>query len=260
MTWAFRRQLTYIIILFVFFLGFALIVSYPHINKAPTCNDGKQNGTELGVDCGGSCSLTCSFEVDELSVVWSRSFQVVPGRYNAVAYLENQNTNTAVYKVKYKFRFADENNLYIGKRDGEAYIPPAGKFAIFEPAIDLGNSIPVYTTFEFTETPVWVKVPQEKVAEIKIPVFDINLKNADTSPHLSAIIRNDSFYTIPDVNIVAILYDELGNAVSASRTYIDSLPSEVQVPLNFTWPIPFTSRVVTKEIIPIYNVFNVKSK
>lgn len=259
MTWALKRKITYVSIVSLFFLGFGALVSYPHLTKDPTCNDGKQNGDEIGVDCGGSCTLQCSFAVDKISIVWSRSFEVLPGRYNAVAYLENQNINTAAYKVKYKFRFADKDNLYIGKRDGEAYIPPAGKFAIFEPAIDLGNSVPVYTTFEFTEVPVWVNIPKEKIDQLKVSIANIELENEDTAPHLSAKITNESLFDINEINVVAILYDNLGNAISASRTYVDSLGGEVEAPLNFTWPQPFKSKVITKEIIPMYNIFNAKT-
>ncbi len=260
MTWAARHQLYYVLIVFGFFAILALLISYPYLNKPPTCTDKKQNGTETGVDCGGSCALSCNFEVDDIAVIWSRMFKVVDGRYNAVAYLENQNINTAISRIRYRFRFADENNVYIGKREGETSIPPAGKFAIFEPAVDMGNSIPVYVTFEFSEVPVWVKVPQEKIDQLKLSITDINLQNEDSAPHLSAKIRNNSLFIIPDVNIVTILYDDMGNAISASRTYLELLKGEEIADLNFTWPEPFLSKVVTQEIIPMYNIFNLKLK
>ena len=258
MTWALKRQITYILIIFLFFSILGFFISYPYLNKKPTCNDQMQNGDESGVDCGGSCALACLAEVDQISLLWSRVFKVVPGRYNAVAYLENKNINTAIYKIKYRFRFADENNVYIGKREGETSIPPAGAFAIFEPAVDLGSSVPVYTTFEFTETPVWVKVPKERVEQINFTIRDITLINEDTSPALYAKITNNSLFIVPDLNVVTILYDELGNAVSASRTYLDSLRAEESADINFTWPEAFTSKVVNKEIIPMFNIFNVK--
>lgn len=257
MSWALKRKLFYIAILFLFFSALGFLFGYPYINKAPTCVDQKQNGDETGVDCGGACKRACTFEVDKLSVLWARSFQVVPGRYNAVAYIENQNPNTAIYKIKYKFRFADENNVYLGKREGETSIPPEGKFAIFEPAVDMGNSIPVYTSFEFTEVPVWVKVDEEKINQLKINVKDINLEMEKESPHLTARIMNDSLFSIPDLNVVAILYDKFGNAISASRTYVELLKGENYFDLNFTWPEPFEEDVVVKEIIPMYNIFSV---
>ncbi len=244
--------------LFFGVLGFW--VGYPYFNKPATCNDRKQNGDEHGVDCGGSCQLMCTFEVDQLSVLWSRSFKVVPGRYNAVAYVENKNENTVVQKIKYRFRFADANNVYIGKREGETYIPPAGKFAIFEPAIDMGNSVPVYTTFEFTEVPVWVKAPKEKIDEINVLVYDVSLEGESGRPSLSAKVKNDSYFIIPDLNLVVILYDNEGNAINVSRTFLDTLKSGESAQVDFTWLEPFKSKVVTREIIPLYNIFSTKLK
>jgi hypothetical protein len=260
MTWALRRQLFYIGILLALVLVLGFLVVSPYVNKLPTCTDGKQNGSETGIDCGGSCSKACTFQVDEISVLWARTFQVIPGRYNAVAYLENHNKSAAIYKINYRFRFADKDNLYIGKREGSTFIPPGGKFAIFEAGIGVGNSIPVYTSFEFTETPTWNNVSENILNQLKVLVSDIKLENQDTSPHLSATIKNDSLFIVPEVGVVAILYDEMGNAVSSSRTYLNQLASEESQNINFTWPEPITENVVAKEIIPMYNVFLVKLK
>jgi len=260
MTWAFKRQITYVAIVVVFFLVFGFLIAYPRLNKEPTCFDNRQNGNETGVDCGGICERACLSQVDEISVLWSRVFMVVPGRYNAVAYLVNHNKNTAVDKINYRFRFADENNVYIGKREGSTYVPPSGEFAVFEPGIDIGNSIPVYVTFEFTQAPEWRTVPQDKINQLKVLVSKIVLINEKTSPALSATITNNSLYTIPEVDVVAILYDSAGNAISASRTYIEVLAPEAVVDVNFTWPEPLSGEVFAKEIIPLYNVFLAKLK
>lgn len=260
MTWALKRQIFYVVVLIVFISVFGFLIIYSTLNKPPTCTDNKQNGTETGVDCGGSCANACLAQVDPVSILWARAFRVVPGRYNAVAYLENHNKNTAINKVNYRFRFADANNVYIGKRDGSTYVPPSGRFAVFEPGIDIGNSIPVYTTFEFTQIPQWVTVSQEKINQLKVLVSNINLVNEDTSPALSATIKNNSFFTTGEVDVVAILYDASRNAVSASRTYLDKLTPEEIRDINFTWPEPMSSKIVTKEIIPLYNIFSVKLK
>jgi len=258
MSWGSKRKFIYGGIVVIFFLGAVFLFSYPYINKASTCVDGTKNGDEVGVDCGGSCSRICSFEADQLSLLWTRSFKISNGRYNVVAYLENQNQDAAVYKIKYRFRFADKDNLYIGSREGETSIPPSRKFAIFEPSVGVGHSVPVYTTFEFLESPVWVKVEENKLSQLKVLVSDISLINEDTSPRLSATIKNSSLFTIPDLNAVAILYDADGNAISASRTYFEFLKAEENKTINFTWPEPFSKKVVLSEIVPMYNVFLAK--
>jgi len=59
---------------------------------------------------------------------------------------------------------------------------------------------------------------------------------------------------------VVILYDALGNAVSASRTYLPVLEGEESTDLNFTWREPILAPVVAKEIIPMFDIFLVKLK
>ncbi len=260
MTWAFKRQIFDVSLILIFLLVFGSLILYPKLNKPPSCTDNKQNGSETGVDCGGLCARACIEEVDPLSVLWSRAFKVVPGRYNAVAYIENHNPTTVVNKINYRFRFADENNIYIGKREGSAFIPASGKFAIFEPAIDMGNSVPVYTTFEFTQAPQWTQVSKEKLDQLKIIISKMSLVDQTTSPKLSASIENSSLFIILEVDIVAILYDASGNAITASRTYLDVLSGEEIKDINFTWPEPLTGDVVSTEIIPMYNISLVKLK
>ena len=148
MDWATRRQILYATIVIAVVGGILYLIIAPYFNQPPTCMDKKQNGTETGVDCGGTCPISCTFQLDEISVIWTRAFKVVDGRYNAVAYIENHNPTNVINKITYRFRFADKDNVYVGKREGETFIPAGGKFAIFEPAIDVGNSIPVYTTFD----------------------------------------------------------------------------------------------------------------
>ena len=258
--WAFKRKALYLIVVVAFISGLGYLIIAPYFNQAQTCFDGKQNGTETGVDCGGSCAIACTLQVDQISILWSRAFEVVPGRYNAVAYLENHNENDAIEKISYRFRFADKDNIYIGKREGETYIPPKGKFAVFESAIDVGNSVPVYTTFEFTEAPNWIQVSKTKIDQVKVFVSNIDLEDESTEPKLSAVVKNNSLFRIPDVSFVVILYDALGNAVSASRTYLTVLEGEESANLNFTWREPIPSPVVVKEIIPMFDIFSVKLK
>lgn len=258
MTWALKRQFFYTTILMLFLGIFGFLILYPRLNKPPTCFDYKQNGDERGVDCGGSCQLACMADVDEVSVIWARSFRVIPGRYNAVAYITNHNKNAAIQKINYRFRFGDAENTYIGKREGTAFIPPGGNFAIFEPGIDVGHSAPVYTTFEFTQAPVWVQVSEEKLRQLKVLVSNIELTGEDTSPRLSAEVKNNSLFTIPNVSVIAVLHEKGGNAIGASRTEVSSLDPLESVPVNFTWPEPIVGEVVEIEIIPMYDVFSAK--
>ena len=60
-------------------------------------------------------------------------------------------------------------------------------------------------TFEFTEIPVWLQVSQEKIDQLKVLISNIQLTDETTSPRLSATIKNNSLFTIPNVEVIAIL-------------------------------------------------------
>jgi len=79
-----------------------------------------------------------------------------------------------------------------------------------------------------------------------------------SAPRLSAVVKNSSLFVIPEVTVVAILYDDSGNAVSVSRTYLDKLNGEESAEINFTWPEPIPGTVVAKEIIPMFDIFKAK--
>lgn len=80
MTWAFRRQMLYAGGVIILLLGLGFLFLRPYFVKAPSCMDNKKNGTETGIDCGGSCTLACLNQVDPIAILWARSFRVVPGR------------------------------------------------------------------------------------------------------------------------------------------------------------------------------------
>lgn len=105
-----------------------------------------------------------------------------------------------------------------------------------------------------------MQVPQIKIDQLKLTVSDINLLNEDTSPVLSAKIKNNSFYTISEIGVVVILYDVKNNAISASRTFLDEIARGEKKDINFTWPEPLEGKVVAKEVIPMFDISQVKFK
>ena len=103
-------------------------------------------------------------------------------------------------------------------------------------------------------------MPTAILSQIKIAVSNIQLENEDTTPHLSATIKNNSLLDVPEISVVAILYDADNNALAVSRTYLDDLAGGESQSLNFTWPEAIPGKVIAEEIFPMYNVFQVKLK
>jgi hypothetical protein len=256
MSWASRRQFKYFsgFVLFVAIIVFVIIS--PIIFKKPTCTDGKQNGDETGIDCGGSCALVCKSDISEPVILWSRSFPVVDNNYNLVAFVENRNKSSAVYSASYEFRIYDQENKLLGRREGKTFIPPNQQFAVFESRFDSGERDIKTVTFEFVGPLIWVK-KDPTLQTLPIRISSIVFDNNKDTPTLSAIINNDSIYNLPEFDAIAILYDKDFNAINASKTHKDKLISNDKVPIVFTWPEVFTNIPVTQDILFQINPFSV---
>lgn len=256
MSWASRRQFKYATGVIIFFGLIVFAIIYPYIFKKSTCIDGKQNGTETGVDCGGTCSLMCKPDISEPVILWSRAFPVIGSSYNLVAYVENRNKDGAVAEASYEFKIYDKNNKLLGRREGKTFIPPNQQFAVFESRFDAGQSEVKSVSFEFISPLVWVKkAPTLQTLPVKVNkiVFD---NNKDT-PNLSAIINNDSVYDLPEFDVIAILYDADHNAINASKTHKPRLLNNESLPVVFTWPETLSVLSITQDIIVLINPFSV---
>lgn len=249
MSWNSRRQLMYGSIVVVFLLVVAGVPAYfTFFNNAPTCFDGVQNQNETGIDCGGACERACLVDVIPLPVtIWSRAFSVKNGYYNLVAYVQNANVEYVAEPTKYIFRVYDKDNVLIGVREGYADVPPTKTFPIFEQGFNAGERIPVSTYFEFVRGVPWKKYEGTK-PELK--VVDQKLSIGTSGPRIDAKLVNVTINRYKNIEVIAIVYDQAGNAMGSSRTYVDELGSSAESSLVFTWPQPFPSVVSRFEIVP----------
>lgn len=240
MSWASERRFGYafgtaaVLLLLTGGIFFALYY------EPATCFDGRENGEELGVDCGGSCERLCAFEVAPLKILWSRVFEVSPGKYNAVAYVENPNRHAGIRNISYKFQVLDQAGTVITQREGEAFITPGGISPIFESDIRTGDYVPSRTFFEFTSEPAWYRGQSTGQA---LSVTGTRLLDTATRPRIDAVLENNSLEEFKDVEVVGVVFASDGNAVAASRTVVDLLPKRGSFPLVFTWPRPFERRL-----------------
>lgn len=253
--WATKRKIVYLSIVLVGAVLWFVLFVLPKFQTPPTCTDGIQNGKEEGIDCGGNCPLYCPALAQDLSVVWSRVFRVVPGRYNAVAMVENQNTATALASISYEFRLYDDNNVFVGRRTGETFIAPNTEMAIFEAGIETGDRVPVRSEFSFISTPTWLQIPQMAREGIPVSTSNIVLQDPFTNPRLKATVKNNSRFDLFNFEVSAILYNQASNVIAASQTVVDNLASGESREVYFTWQDNFSEDPVRIEIVPQIDVF-----
>lgn len=248
LSWSARRKFVYIFVLIIIISAPTGFYIYKKSQKPPSCFDGIQNQNERGVDCGGICKIACFNHVKQNpDIQWTRAYYVAPGVYNLVSYIQNPNVDYISQPAKYIFKVYDEKNVLIGTREGVAGIPTSKIFPIFEATIETDQAIPKIVTFEFIEPVTWIEYFGNKP---ELEVVEQRLSRSDTSPKLDVKIKNKTLNTYKNVEVIAIIYNEEGNGVLASRTYIDKIGDKGETNIVFTWPEAINFKPSKIEVIP----------
>ena len=208
--------------------------------EEPTCFDGKKNGDEVGIDCGGSCRILCQSQALSPEVLWSRAFQIVPGVYNLVAYIENPNIQSEVLVAPYSFKVYDQNNQLLLERTGVTKISQRKTFAIFEGTVRTDGKIPSRVVFEFTRELSWQKTGEP---EPDIERQSTVLTGTNETPRIDAVLENDSLDDLEEVEVVSIIFDSNNNAIHSSRTIIENFVRGTVRKIVYTWPEPFDAGI-----------------
>lgn len=243
--WAFWRRLQY-------GAGFTTIVAlittgiyFNYFYQSPQCFDGVKNGKETGVDCGGACLRICSADVFPPKVVWAKSFKIIDGQFNAVAYVENRNVSAASPMVEYTFKLMDGATV-LAEKSGTTILPPGSTYPVFEGRISVpAGKVPTETTLEIKPVQLWIPAVTGRQ---QFSTTDIALSGADSQPRLRAVVENAEITSARNVEVIATIFNAEGEAVTASQTLVDELPGQAGKEVYFTWPQPIAKTVRSCEV------------
>lgn len=244
--WAFWRRFQYSVGFLSFWGMIGVLVYFVYFYSPANCFDGVLNGTESAIDAGGTCVQIDPAAVQAPSLVWAESFLVADGQYNAVAYVENENQSAATPVLAYTFQLLNQG-VVVAERSGETTLPPNSSYPIFEGRIFTEAQQPV------TETRLLLQpVADWRPASINRDQFrslDIELIRADSRPRLNVQIENTDLAGAENIEVIATIFNTLGEPVTASQTYIESIGPRTTQDIVFSWPNPLT-RTVRSCVIP----------
>lgn len=252
MDWSSKRKLIYgagIVIAILLVLTYAFRDT---LFPTPTCFDGKQNGFEAGIDCGGQCSLRCFQETVPLTVSWARALQTSSTTYDFVAYVSNKNLDNAPKSLPFTFIAYTSDGLEMMRMTGTTTAPIDGDFPIIVQNVKLpyrpgslsatvGQNLPHYKTLEKPT------VPTLRVANTRY--------EAGATPRVYATVVNQKRILLRNLPVRVLLYDAQGNVYGAGETVIPELPKESSFDIVFTWNSAFTEAPTKIRVFPILDPF-----
>lgn len=253
MSWTQQRKsfVTFFVVA-TLFCG-ATLVTVPFLITDPTCTDKKENGTESGIDCGGTCSVVCSTNNNTVRILWERAVLVDTGLYDAVGYISNANNNATPRKVRFSVTVFDEKGDSIATRKGESLVRAGAGTALYAPGIETGGRIVGQTRFTIQEVSPFEKVTNEDILQA-VQVVKESFENASGKPRLTVDVKNDLFDDLPNLDLIALLFDEEDTLVAVGKTFVERVPARATARAYFSWRLPFSkpTRTEIQLLIPAF--------
>ena len=248
MTWGEQRQ-TYIISGIAFLIIIPVVIYLAiSLYEKPTCFDGRQNGTEAGVDCGGTCQLVCRNSTVSINTIWDRVFFDESENVVGSALLENKNTRAIAVDVPYKFSIYT-GSIELDSIEGVVTVQPKKRVPLIISGLDRGVQDVDYHKFEVGEPREWI---YEQGEESPFLISREQMNEDIDNPRISAVVKNITFdERVNDSYFVVFVYDEYDSVVTQSTTYIKKLDPQESKEIFFTWNSRFEREVLRFDIIEL---------
>ncbi|MFO0743477.1 MAG: hypothetical protein U0469_00260 [Candidatus Paceibacterota bacterium] len=263
-TWRQRRKNTFILIILILVLAYSGYKIYPYLNPVPTCFDKKQNGDELGVDCGGSCQAVCPTQVAAFNIKFAKAIKTEDGLYDLVALVENKNSdkNTVDGSVDYIFNIYDKAGSVIKTVTGTTSLLLGQTFPVIvqNTPIDLGSSGNDIgqVSFQIKDNNKSWKNENSVYASSFFNVYDTRFdQNKNDISQLNVTLQNLTAATFRNFPVRVMLYDDKNNLIGVNETIVKEFGPREMKNVIFTWRNPLNSdnpKVNVYEIITPFTV------
>lgn len=251
MTWARKRQFLILGSIAAIVLALVAVTAIAVIYDTPTCTDGKQNGEETGVDCGGACTYLCLAEVERPIVRFVRAFSPQPNRYDVIAYIDNRNAGAAAREVETTIELYSDTRELVTTRTVSIDIPAGTTVPLYIPEAYRGEASVAQVFVTFNDATLRFYEPKDD--HIVPIVAGLELENTD-APRVRATLENPSAFTLYGIKPIATVFDIEGNALAASQTYVSQIGAYGKTNAFFTWNAPFVGTPARVEVLPVMSV------
>lgn len=233
-----KRILKRTVIIIIYLAIFSLIGTglYYIFRTDPSCNDGKQNQGEAGIDCGGSCSAKCEEmpKIENVRVLEKNFLPVGDGKYDAIAKIDNPNSQFGVAQFEYSFNLLDGSGNIISQKEGSSFILPAETKYIL--AFNLASSAQPESIDIKIRSFKWTKFLEYEEPLIQIYSKEFNLVNAGSNfAILKAKIKNLSGYDFRTITVKTVIRNERNVPVALNQTSVNDVKVNEEREIIFNW-------------------------
>ncbi len=251
MGYRFRKQIIIILIIVLILAVIATLVYFAYFRVLPTCFDGKQNQSEEGVDCGGSCISCERLTIRDLGALWVKYLPLEKNRYYLVAMVVNPNPNFGLGQFSYSFVFYDSAGHQTGEQKGKDFILPNQNKYLIAGNVDVGQN--------FSRVELKINKPskadwQKFSSEYQLPsiyVQDKQFKYLEDQPGVaqaSGTMKNDSAFDFDKISVSIILFNADKQIIAVNRAEAHAVLTGEARYFSAMWSTPINGQVASMDI------------
>lgn len=233
---------------------FVLIVLW--LTPGASCTNGKKDGAETGVDCGGICGACVEAVVAQDILVQKTAF--VPsgeGKYDVVAWLQNPNDVYGARTLSGTFTLLGVGGKPLGDiRVNSFLLPKEQKYIVRQgiPSLE-----PIESVVWKTDKTDWVKM--NSVTDLRLSITDRKYEEVSSGigfSKVTGLLRNDSSYDWNDVAVTVLLLDSSGNLLATHGTSRQTFRAGEKWDFQLIFPERFPGDVQSMSMQAETNVFD----
>lgn len=199
--------------------------------QVPTCEDGIQNQTETGIDCGGSC-ISCELKnIEPIEFLGYSAMPLKSGKVSFVFHIKNPNETHHAFPFSYVVRLFDENGIERDVLRGSSSLRAGSEGYIYE-----GNSIyrnPQHVTMEVTDV-AWKSKDAFSSPNLFVRNSTTTIENG--SVRVKGQIENMSSFEAHQVRIIATLTGSYNEDIYASQMILTRVPALSKEQFSVVFP------------------------
>jgi len=257
-----RRVKRNLIIVFYLALLAAFIFGvYTIFKPDATCNDGRRNQLEEGVDCGGPCA-PCdeNLEAQDLVMGAIEWVDTATDNFDTVISVKNPNSRLGASTVRFKLKYLDSSGQLLKETSWKKdfILPQQEKYFLVQEESVPEN--PAKIEVEIGEV-IWKKfTSQEQNPRLEVILTEFtNSFRQDPSGlyRVTGTLVNESPVDLEVIKFKVILRDSQGKLLATNAQVINTVRSKEQRDFNIPFPSDYNlSNVSSVEIKPETNIFN----
>lgn len=246
-----RAFIVFLLIAILGALGFGVYWSFLH--TAPTCMDGKQNGRETGVDCGGVCSNACMapIAIQDLQITEVALMPGGTGKTDALGVIYNPNDTSGASRFSYTFEIKDASGQVVATQTGTNTILPQERKTL----LAIGLMTPQASGLSGTlrvGNPEWEQFSgYQSRPNLNIYNRRYTELGPGSGPGFSeavGLVSNESPYDFRVLTVVVVLRDTNGKPLAANSTQMNTVASGEQRDFRLVWPEAFPGAVTAVDM------------